>query len=308
LAQGLTFYDPQKHGPYGGTHNPGVACLSHEALALWHLGSPDQALQKIHQALTLARELAHPLSLARALDLASWIHHFRREGQAAREQAEATVTFCAEQGFPFYWAHGTIAQGWALAEQGQGEEGMAQLQQGLAAYQATGSELFRPYHLALWAAVYGKVGQAEDGLPLLAEARAAVDKTGERWCEAELYRLKGELTLQQFKVQGSKFKVEERSESGARSSESKEDSPGSSVQSLESEAEDCFLKAIAIARGQQAKSLELRAVMSLARLWQRQGKYHAARNTLFEIYNWFTEGFETADLKEARALLKELEG
>jgi class 3 adenylate cyclase/predicted ATPase len=280
LAQGITFYDPQKHSPYGGTHNPGVACLSHEALALWHLGYPDQALQKIHQALTLARELSHPLSLARALDLASWIHHFRREGQAAQEQAEATVTFCTEQGFPFYLAHGTILWGWALAEQGQEEEGIAQMQQGLAAYQATASELFRPYHLGLLAAAYGRMARIEEGLPMLAQALAFVDKTGERFSEAELYRLKGELTLQ-TKVQGPKSKVEE-------------------------EAKECFHKAIEIAQRQSAKSWELRAVMSLARVWQKQDRKDEARQLLAEIYGWFTEGFDTKDLQEAKALLDEL--
>jgi len=137
------------------------------------------------------------------------------------------------------------------------------------------------YFLALLAEAYGKGGQAEEGLHVLAEALAHVDKTGERYYEAELYRLKGELTLQQLKVQGSKFKVEE-------------------------EVEECFLKAIEIARWQQAKSLELRAVMSLARLWQQQGKKDEARQMLAEVYGWFTEGFDTADLQEAKALLEEL--
>jgi predicted ATPase len=164
------------------------------------------------------------------------------------------------------------------------------MQEGLAAERATGSESVAPYFLALQAEIYGKMGQPEEGLAALAEASALRQRTGEQWYEAELYRLKGELVLQ----------------SGARSPKSKEESLVSSVQSLESEAEECFQKAIAIAQRQQAKSLELRAVMSLSRLWQQQGKQHAARNMLSEIYNWFTEGFDTADLKEARALLEEL--
>ena len=131
------------------------------------------------------------------------------------------------------------------------------------------------------AEAYGKVGQTEEGLSLLAEALALVDKTGERYPEAELYRLKGELTLQ------------------------------SEIQELESrarEAEACFHKAIEIARKQQAKSLELRAVMSLSRLWQQQGKYHEAHRMLSELYDWFTEGFDMKDLQEAKALLDELAG
>jgi predicted ATPase len=163
--------------------------------------------------------------------------------------------------------------------QGQGEEGIAQIHRGLAACQATGAAVTRPYFLALLAESYGKTEQIEEGLTALAEALAAVDRTGERVFEAELYRLKGELTLQ------------------------------SSVQSLESkvkEAEDCFLRAIEIAQKQKAKSLELRAVTSLARLWQSQGKRNEAHQMLTGICNWFTEGFDTKDLQEAKALLTEL--
>src|SRR5439155_4037082 len=168
-------------------------------------------------------------------------------------------------------------RGWALAEQGQVKEGIAQMRQ---------SQSRATLILLLLEEVYGKVGQVEEGLPLLAEALATVDKTGERLYEAELYRLKGELTLQQSSVQGLASRR---------------------VRSPESEAEECFLKAIEIARRQSAKSWELRAVMSLSRLWQQQGKKEEARQMLAEIYGWFTEGFDTTDLKEAKALLTELE-
>ncbi len=191
-------------------------------------------------------------------------------------------------------AGGTGLRGWALAEQGQGEEGIVQIRQGLSAWQATGAELARPYILALLAEAYGKGGQAEEGLSVLAEALAVVDKTGERCHEAELYRIKGELTRQKFQVSGSKFQVPP--------------SPQPLIPSpqAEAEAEACFHTAIEIARRQQAKSLELRAVMSLSRLWQQQGKKEEARQMLSEIYSWFTEGFDTADLQEAKALLEEL--
>jgi len=174
-----------------------------------------------------------------------------------------------------------MVRGWTLAEQGQVQEGIAQMQQGLAAYRATGAELGRPRWLAQLAEAYEKVGQPEEGLTVLAEALAAVDKTGERFWEAELYRLKGELTLKQSGVRGPESEVQQ-------------------------EAEACFLKAIEVARQQQAKSLELRAVMSLSRLRQQQGKKEEAHEMLAEIYSWFTEGFDTKDLQEAKALLEEL--
>jgi predicted ATPase len=186
----------------------------------------------------------------------------------------AALTLSTEQGFAQWVAHGTILRGWALAEQGQGEEGVTQVNQSLAGWRATGAALAQPHYLALLAEVYRKVEKPEEGLSALAEALAAVPKNGERWYEAELYRLKGELVL-------------------ARSGEN------------QAEAEACFLQAIDIAHRQLAKSLELRAVMSLSRLWQKQGKKEA-RQLLAEIYGWFTEGFDTADLKEAKALLDEL--
>jgi predicted ATPase/class 3 adenylate cyclase len=281
--QGMTLYDLQQHRShaflYGG-HDPGVCGWGFEAWASWHLGYPAQALGRIHEALTLAQELSHPFSLAFVPHFAAISHQFRREGQAVQERAEALIALCSEQGFALLLAWGTIERGWALAEQGQGEAGLAQMRQGLVAQQATGTELYRPYFLTLLAEAYGKAGQIEEGLTLLAEALATVDKSGERFYEAELYRLKGELTLQQFKVQGAKCKVEE--------------------------AEECFRRAIDVARRQQAKSLELRAVMSLAWLWQSQGKKEEARQMLAEIYGWFIEGFDTRDLQEAKTLLEEL--
>jgi class 3 adenylate cyclase/predicted ATPase len=294
LAQGFALYDLQQHRSHAFLYglDPGVLCLSYAAWALWHIGYPEQALKKSHEALTLAQELAHPYSLAFVLYFTAQFHQHRREEHAAQERAEAAITLSTEQGFALELARCTLLRGWALAEQRQAEEGVTQMHQGLATYQATGAELGRSSFLALLAEAYGKVGQAEGGLSVLAEALAQVDKTGERHYEAELYRLKGTLTLQKFQVSGSKFQVQE--------------SPKSEVRGPESEAEECFLKAIEIARKQQAKSLELRAVMSLSRLWQTQGKKDEARQLLAEIYGWFTEGFETKDLQEARALLEEL--
>jgi predicted ATPase len=185
------------------------------------------------------------------------------------------MALASEKGFPQFLALGMIMRGWALAVQGQGEEGIAQLHQGLAAFRAAGAEISRSRDLALLAEAYGEVGQTEEGLTVVAEALAVVDNTGERYWEAELYRLKGELLL-------------------ARSAEQ------------HTEAATCFHQALDIARQQQAKSLELRAALSLSRLWQQQGKRVEVRDLLAPIYGWFTEGFDTADLREARALLEAL--
>lgn len=204
---------------------------------------------------------------------AAFHHQFRREGQLARERAEAVMTLSTEQGFPLYLAGGTVVWGWALAEQGQAEEGIAQMQQGLAAWRATGAELFRPRGLALLAEAYGKMRQAEEGLALLAEALDVVDKTGERVNEAEMYQLKGELMLQSQTSLGQ-----------VKTGQDKSKDADLRPLAPDSQAEARFHKAIEIARRQQAKSLELRAVMSLAKLWQQQGKKAAARQMRAEIY------------------------
>jgi predicted ATPase len=294
LEQGITLYDPQKYHSLGFLSgfpgDLGVFCLCFAAHTLWHLGYPDQALKRIHEALTLAQELGHPFSRALALDYAAMLYQFRREGHMAQESAAAAMTLCREQGFAYYLAWGTIMQGWALVVQGQREEGMAQMRHGLAAIRATGAELRQPYYLALLAEACGQTGQAEEGLAMLAEALAGAHKRGEYWREAELHRLKGELLLQ----------------SSVRGPQSEVLTPDSGLQTLDSEAEQCFHQALAITRRQQAKSYELRATVSLTRLWQRQGKGAEARQLLGDIYGWFTEGFDTVDLQEARALLEAL--
>jgi predicted ATPase len=227
------------------------------------------------------------------LEFAAQVRQFRREGPLTQERAEAQIALSSEQGFPFRVASGTVLRGWALSEQGQGEEGIAQLRQGIAGVRATGAEVATPHWLALLAEGYGRDGQNGEGLKIVSEALAIADKNEERYYEVELYRLKGELTLQKHQVLSTT-------------------SPGPNSQSLtpgtqaETEAEVCFLKAIEVARHQQAKSLELRAVMRLAKLWQRQGKQNEAHEMLAKIYGWFTEGLDTKDLQEAKVLLEEL--
>ncbi|HEV8716675.1 MAG TPA: hypothetical protein VGX03_28140 [Candidatus Binatia bacterium] len=280
LEQSLALYDSRWHSSSGFAHDPGVSGRYYEAYGLWLLGYPDQALRSIRQALTLAQELSHPFSLAGAVHFAAMLHHLYREEQATRERAEELIALSREQGFAQWLALGGIMRGWTLAAQGQGEAGIAQIRQGLIAYAAVGAKLGRPHVLAVLAEAYGKAGRPAEGLSVVAEALAVVHDTGDCFFEVELYRLKGTLTLQS-QVQGPKSKVEE-------------------------ETEAYFHKAIEIARRQSAKSLELRTVMSLSRLWQSQGKKAEARQVLAEIYSWFTEGFDTADLKEAKDLLSEL--
>jgi predicted ATPase len=252
-----------------------MCCQDYAAFTLWVLGFPDQALQQSYEALRLAQELAHPFTLAIALTFAALLHQFRREAQAAQGQAEAAMALCRENGFEEFGMYGRILQGWAMAEQGQREEGVAQMREGVVAWGAMGVELYRDYQLVQLAEAYGQVGEAGEGLCVLGEALAVVHNTGGRFYEAELYRLKGELLLQQAVP----------------------DAP---------QAEACFQQAHAVALRQQAKSLELRAAVSLSRLWQQHGKRAEARELLAPIYNWFTEGLDTADLQEAKALLAAL--
>jgi class 3 adenylate cyclase/predicted ATPase len=290
LEQCTTLYDIQQHGSHAFLYgqDPGVFAHIVAALALWVLGYADQALERIHKASLLAQEVAHQFSLAGALVFVAWIHHFRREGHETLEQAQAAITLSDEQGFPFWMAWGTILRGWALAEE---EEGIAQMRQGLSSLQATGAELVRPYIFAKLGEAYGAGGQPEKGLISLAEALPVAYKTGEHWSEAEVYRLRGELTLQKLQVSDSTVQAPD---------------PQHVISNLQAEAEAYFQKAIDIARQQQAKSWELRASTSLARLWQQQGKQREARQMLAEIYRWFTQGFGTKDLQEAKALLDEL--
>ncbi len=293
LQQAITLYSPQQHRPLAFVYGVDFGIVfSAMAFTLWYLGYAEQALKSSDKALTLAQELSHPHSLALALHYAAWIHQYRREGQATQKRAEELIALSNEQGFPFLGAWGTMYRGWALTQQGQEEEGITQMRQGFAASRATGAGVGQPYWLALLAEAYGKARQVEEGLPLLAEALAVVDKTGERFYEAELHRLKGALTLQKFQVPGSTFRVPPN--------------PQTLTPSTQAEAEACFQKALDIARQQQAKSLELRAATSLAWLWQQQGKRQEAHTLLSDVYNWFTEGFDTKDLQEAKTLLEAL--
>jgi class 3 adenylate cyclase/predicted ATPase len=277
LEEGSARYTPdQRRAPvFRIGQDPGVACRVNAAQTLWLLGYPDQALAHIHEALALAHELSHPYSLAYARGWAAIGSQFRRDVAAVHEHAEAAIALATEPGFPFWAAMGTSLCGWALAMQGWGEEGMAQVRQGIAGCRATGAALFVPYFCTLLADVSDHLGHTEDGVQALAEAHTLVEQQEERWWEAEICRLRGVLLLRQ---------------------------PGTP----QAEAETWLQRALDVARRQEAKSLELRAARSLARLWKRQGKRHEAHELLAPIYGWFTEGFDTADLQEAKALLEEV--
>jgi class 3 adenylate cyclase/predicted ATPase len=308
--QGIALFDHQHFRSHLsiGRVDSRVGCLSLTARVLLLLGYPDQARKRNHQALTLAQELPHPLSLSYALVIAAIFHQLCREESAAQEWAETAITLSAEQGYMQVLAAAAILRGWGVAMQGKEEEGLAHLHQGLAAWQATGAGRERSHFLALLAEASGKAGQVEKGLNALAEALAMIDKTGERYYEAELYRLRGELTLAQSRVQGVASRVQETQKATGKAQKANGlPHPQSLILEPESEAEGCFVQAIAIAQKQQAKSLELRASTSLARLWQQQGKQKEAHALLAEVYGWFTEGFGTKDLQEAKALLESLE-
>jgi predicted ATPase len=301
LEQALALYDPRRHNPQVSRApvDLRIASLTYLAWILWNLGYPEQAVRKSPEALALAQVLSHPQSSVWALNLGAKVHLYRREGPAVQLQAEAMLRLANKQEFPYWLAEGTMLRGWALAEQGREEEGITQMRQGLADWRALESGVAASYFLSLPVAAYEKGGQIEEGLTILAEALEIVRKTGESLFEAEIYRLKGELTLQ-------KSSVRSQSKSEVRGPKSKKTDPRSLTPDPQTEAEACFLKAIEVSQHQQAKSLELRATTSLARLWQQQGKAQQAHKMLFEIYGWFTEGFDTKDLQEAKALLDAL--
>ena len=244
LEQSMACYTPQPLSSQAGRDAAGtqIACLVIAAWISWRLGYPAQARDGVHEALRLARELAHPFTLAVALWGVAMIHLQRGEVQAAHEWTEALMALTSEQGFPGLGANGTLLQGEILVRQGQAEAGIALVRQILTSQLESVEETARPSFLARTAKVYGAGGQVEEGLRLLAEALVLVDQTGVRESEVEVYRLKGELLLAQ------------------------------SSNNHAAEAETCFHQALDVARHQQAKSLELRAATSLARLWQSQGK------------------------------------
>ncbi len=275
-------YDPQQHGflAFAFGQDAGVSCLSWLGWALWFLGYPEQAVKQCKEALVLAKKLDHPFTLGFAHGIAgSLFYSLLREFKKAKEHNEVSIMLGKREGFGLFQAMEPLFRGMERSLEGNVEEGIKMMRQGLAAYRAIGTEMQLQHYLGLLGELCEKGGKVKEGFEAVAEGLAAVNKSGERYYEAELYRIKGELVL---KKAGVKDKTKQE------------------------RAEECFRQAINISRRQKAKSWELRATMSLSRLLQKQDKKEEAKQMLAEVYDWFTEGFDTPDLKEAKALLEEL--
>lgn len=278
--QALALYDPEQHQAHVFAHgmDPGIWALNILVLTLWLQGYPDQAYTRNLEALALAQKLAYGPTLANALAYAAELHQLRGETSRVLEHADALITLSTEEGLQYWLAWGTFFRGWALTGLESSKEGIAKMREGLAAARAAGGEDQRSYCLGRLADSYLRAGDGETALGMLEEAMDFVDKSGERCHEAELYRLKGSILL-------AALNNDDR------------------VCTRNDEVETCFRNAIEVARHQGATSLELRAASSLARLCKREGKIAEARQTLSEVYGRFTEGFDTADLREAKELL-----
>ena len=276
LERVIALYNPQQHRSHALVYgqDPAMAALAHLALNLWLLGYPEQARQRGLEAVVTAKELAHPFSILYAYMFTAFVAGARREPQIAQEEAEAMIRLCTEHSVGLFFKWGQLLWRAALGKQGQAAAQIGKMYQSLTEARAAGSNFLEPLFLALLVELHADERQAEEGLTLLDKTLAAINERGDHFYEAELLRLKGELLLTQ------------------------------GVPELE--AETYFRQAINLARQQRAKSLELRAAMSLSRLWQTQGKSEEARQMLAEIYGWFSEGFDTVDLKEAKALLEAL--
>lgn len=284
VEQALAIYDPDRHQAHVFEHgvDPGIRALNFLLLTLWFQGYPAQARERSLEALALAQKLAYGPSMAFSLTYAAQLHQLRREPSLACERAEAVITLSTEHGLPYWLAWGMLLRGWAMSAQGSIQDGIAQMRQGLDTQRAAGSEDQRPYFLALLADSYWRAGDNEAALGMLEEAMSIVENSGEHCYEAELYRLKASMLA-----------------GGANEN---------TARARDDEAANCVHKAIALARRQGARSLELRAASDLARLLQRRGKKAEARHALSEVYDRFTEGFDTADLRDAKALLDALNG
>ncbi len=275
MDQASQLYDPQRRHRHSDIHDPGVVSLANAAFALWFQGYPDQALQKSEDALAMARALAHPFTLASALIHTTALHQHRREPREAMAFAEELMGMASAKEFDFWAAAAQVFQGWSWLASGQTAAGMEGIQQGLQGYRASGSQLYLPYFLMLLAEGYQQTDRTEAALGTLAEALTLAERSGECWSSAELYRQQGELLLNSREPDAE-------------------------------QARSCFTQAIDTARQQDAKMLELRATVSLARLWLRDHQPSLVREHLSPLYDWFREGHTTADLLDAKAILDHL--
>jgi predicted ATPase len=275
LEQAIALYDFQAHGTHALRYegDPGETCLGYAGRTLWVLGFPDQAVARGEQAIGVARATSHAGSIAEAMTWRAEISLFRREVQNVEKRALAALGLAIEHGLPLWAGIATAMHGWVLSAQGHSADGITRIREGLSVLARTGDRLFSPYFLAMLAGALGDAGRGEEGMSALAEAIDSYRKSGVPFWDSELQRLKGELHF-----------ANDQSDAAA--------------------AEACFIRAIETAQAQCAKSLELRAATSLARLWRDGGRRGEARDLLAPVYGWFTEGFDTADIKEAKALLE----
>jgi class 3 adenylate cyclase/predicted ATPase len=275
--QAIALYDPAEHRPlamrFG--QDPRVTVLSYRSFALWLLGYPEAALADADQALKDAREIGQAATLMNVLGITSWTFIYCGNHAGVKAQADELVALADEKDASQWKASGTLLRGWLLALTGKASDAVQMIASGITAWRSTGATLRVPTHLALFAGAHAELGQFDDAWRCIGEAMTTIETTKERCWEAEVHRVAGEIALKSPAADAAK-------------------------------AEAYFARALAVARKQQAKSLELRAAMSMARLWRDQGKRDAARDLLAPVYGWFTEGFDTLDLKEAKALLDEL--
>jgi len=276
------FYDPDAHATWGLVYgqDPGLISWSITACALWCSGYPDQAAEQSRKMLAAARRVGHPFSLAAVLALDTLLHLLQRDVESLEERGKEVAALAGEKGFLFFVGVGLFKIGYVLACRGDAEGGIAKIHQGLELYRATGVRFTLTDLFGCLAEAYGMAGQIEKGLEFMSQALAEVERGGERYYEAEIHRLKGVLLLK-------KAETDDRA-------------------MMEKEAEDLFRRSLAVARRQSARSLELRTATNLARLLRSQGKAGEAKKLLEDIYGWFTEGFDTPDLKEAKSLIEEL--
>ena len=303
FERGLALYDPHRRRADGFVQDPGVVCRSYTALSLCLRGFPHQARDSARQAVSLARQLAHPHSLAYALGCAAIVSHMCRDGHATRAVAGETLAVSQEHGFAYWLALGTI-----LVADGQGQvsDGIRQIRRGLADWGATGAQVMRPYYLAVLAEAYATAGRLADGLQTVDEALGLVGTTHERFCEAELYRIKAELVLAQEggRAEGRRQKAEgKRQKAKGKEQNFQAHPPAPTPDSL---VEECFRRAIALARRQQARLWELRAVLGLSRAWQSWGRRTEARQLLEDSLAGCDTAGESSDVGQARTLLAEL--
>jgi predicted ATPase len=281
LEETIELYDPDQHSALAFQFGQdfGVAARSNAALDLWYLGHHERALSMTDDALSLARRLSHPHTLASALIYAARVHLLSRDARAGLERSEEALKLSGEGDFAFWRPVANIYRGCAIAQGPEVEQGIAEIRVGLEALRDSGGGVGRPTFLALLAEAYCKAGQPAAGLEALSEAYATAKQSGERWSESELYRIEGELALKLSQTKRADAIHQKR-------------------------AEDCFRRAVEVAQDQKAKLLELRATVSLHRLWATQGKHGESRRQLKELYGWFTEGLDTPDLIEAAQLIE----